>query len=167
MQLQRAEELLAKNAGTAVARDQALAGDQSAQGQITIDEANLRTAEINLGYTEITSPITGEIGRTKVTKGNVVGPDSGPLTVIVSRDPMYVTFPVSQRVFLTLAGRSQVGAGALTVRIRFSDGAPTNDAGRINFVDVTVDRATDSVTCAPGCPIRLAADRWPARPRVG
>ena len=118
---------------------------------MVIADANLKTANVNLGYTEITAPITGEIGRTKLTKGNVVGPDSGPLTMIVSRDPMYVTFPVSQREFLQRAGAgrgSQGGAErgqAFAVRIRFSDGSTYDQTGRINFVDVTVDRATDTV----------------------
>ena len=75
---------------------------RAAQGDVIIADANLKTANVNLGYTEITAPITGEIGRTKLTKGNVVGPDSGVLTAIVSRDPMYVTFPVSQREFLKI-----------------------------------------------------------------
>ena len=60
IQLQRAQELLEKNAGTAVARDQALAADQQAQGQILADQANLDTANINLGYTDIASPISGK-----------------------------------------------------------------------------------------------------------
>jgi membrane fusion protein, multidrug efflux system len=59
-------------------------------------EADLQTAQINLGYTDIVAPIAGKIGRTALTKGNVVSPDSGVLTTIVSQDPMYVTFPVSQ-----------------------------------------------------------------------
>ncbi len=105
IQLSRASELLTKQSGTAVARDQARAADQQAQGQLTSDQANLKTAKINLGYTDITSPIDGKVGRTNVTKGNVVGPDSGPLTVIVSQDPMYVTFPVSQREFLRVEAR--------------------------------------------------------------
>ena len=53
------------------------ANEKSAQGDVVIADANLKTANVNLGYTEITAPITGEIGRTKLTKGNVVGPDSG------------------------------------------------------------------------------------------
>src|SRR5436190_4760186 len=97
IQLQRAEELFTKQAGTAVARDQARAQEQQAKGAVLTDEANLETAKINLGYTRITAPVTGKIGRTMLTKGNVVGPDSGVLTIIVSQDPMYVTFPVSQR----------------------------------------------------------------------
>ena len=48
---------------------------------------------MNLSYTNITAPIAGRVGRTSVTKGNVVGPNSGVLTQIVSIDPMYVLSP--------------------------------------------------------------------------
>ena len=141
IQLQRAEELLAKSAGTAVARDQALAADQQAQGAIMSDQGNLDNANINLGYTDIVSPISGKISKTNVTAGNVVGPDSGNLTLIVSQDPMYVTFPVSQREFLTL----RVKPEEIKVKIRFADGTTYNQIGTINFIDVSVDRATDTV----------------------
>jgi membrane fusion protein (multidrug efflux system) len=141
IQLQRAEDLLAKSAGTAVARDQALAEDQRAAGDIMSDQARLDNANRNLGYTDIVSPITGKISKTNVTAGNVVGPDSGNLTLIVSQDPTYVTFPVSQRDFLTL----KVNPKDLKVKIRFADGTTYNQVGTINFIDVSVDRATDTV----------------------
>jgi membrane fusion protein, multidrug efflux system len=146
VQLQRAESLLKSNAGTAVARDQAQAADQQADGQIMTDEASLSTANINLGYTDIVAPISGKVGRTNITKGNVIGPDSGSLTVIVSQDPMYVTFPVSQREFLRAqeAGH-QVDIRNIKVRLRFADGSTYKEEGQINFVDVTVNRATDTV----------------------
>ncbi|MBF9232433.1 efflux RND transporter periplasmic adaptor subunit [Microvirga alba] len=153
IQLQRAEELLAKSAGTAVARDQARALEDQAQGAVTSDEANLRTAQINLGYTSITAPITGRIGRSNVTAGNVVGPDSGVLAMIVSQDPMYVTFPVSQREFLgrTEPGR-QTDPKGIDVRIRFSNGTTYDQVGRLNFLDVTVDRTTDTVIARASIP---------------
>ena len=146
IQLQRAQELLDRNSGTVVARDQARAALDQAKGAVTGDEADLQTARINLGYTQITAPIAGPIGRTSVTKGNVVGPNSGELTTIVSQDPIYVTFPVSQREFL----RYQQGEGVpdrskVEVRIRFQDGSDYGQVGRVNFVDVTVDRTTDTV----------------------
>jgi membrane fusion protein (multidrug efflux system) len=146
VQLQRAEDLLAKNAGTAVARDQALAADEQAKGQILSDDANLQTAKINLGYTDILAPVSGRIGRTNITKGNVVGPDSGPLTIVVSQDPMYVTFPVSQRDFLQAKEDAhQIDLKAIKAKLRFADGKTYDQTGQINFVDVTVDRATDTV----------------------
>lgn len=146
IQLQRAEDLLARNAGTAVARDQALAADQQAEGQILSDQANLDNANINLGYTDIRAPISGKISKSNITVGNVVGPSSGVLTVIVSQDPMYVTFPVSQREFLNLqASGKQVNPKDIEVRIRFANGVTYNQVGTISFVDVMVDRATDTV----------------------
>jgi membrane fusion protein (multidrug efflux system) len=145
-QLQRAEDLLAKSAGTQVARDQAFAADEQAKGQILSDEADLQTAKINLGYTEIAAPISGRIGRTNITKGNVVGPDNGTLTVIVSQDPMYVTFPVSQRELLRAQQVGyQINFNEIKAKLRFADGSTYDQTGQLNFVDVTVDRATDTV----------------------
>jgi membrane fusion protein (multidrug efflux system) len=147
LQLQRAQDLLARNAGSVVARDQAAAQEQQARGAVTTDEANLSTAKINLGYTDITAPIAGRIGRTGVTKGNVVSPESGVLAVIVSQDPMHVTFPVSQRELLQLDDRRrQADPAGIKVLIRFSDETVYDQVGRIEFVDVTVDRATDAVS---------------------
>jgi membrane fusion protein (multidrug efflux system) len=146
LQLSRAEDLVQKEAGTVVARDQARAQDQQAEGAVMADEANLATARINLGYIDMVAPITGKVGRTNITKGNVVGPDSGPLTVVVSQDPMYVTFPVSQRDFLQAKEDAhQIDLKAIKAKLRFADGKTYDQTGQINFVDVTVDRATDTV----------------------
>jgi membrane fusion protein (multidrug efflux system) len=145
-QLARAEDLLAKNAGTTVARDQAVAADEQAKGQILSDEASLQTAKINLGYTDIVAPVSGRIGRTNITKGNVVGPDNGPLTIVVSQDPMYVTFPVSQRELLRAQEVGyQIKFNEIKAKLRFANGRTYDQAGQLNFVDVTVDRATDTV----------------------
>jgi membrane fusion protein (multidrug efflux system) len=132
IQLDRAEQLVRSQSGTLVARDQAKAADEQADGTVLTDQANLETAKIKLGYTDITSPISGKIGRTNVTKGNVVGPESGTLTTIVSQDPMYVTFPVSQRDLLQ-AQKTQRSADIKDVRIRFSDGSAYDQFGTINF----------------------------------
>jgi membrane fusion protein, multidrug efflux system len=146
IQLQRAEELMKTNAGTVVARDQALTADRSAGAQTLIDQANLDTAQINLRYTDIVSPIAGKIGRTSITKGNVVSPQTGTLTTIVSQDPMYVLFPVSQRQIMKArqAEKSPDIAG-IKVRLKFPDGSTYDKVGQIDFVDVSVDRATDTV----------------------
>jgi membrane fusion protein, multidrug efflux system len=144
LQLRRAQELLDKNSGTVVARDQAVANDEQAKGQLMGDEANLATAKINLGYTNIVSPITGKIGKTNITRGNVVDPNSGVLTTIVSQDPMYVSFPVSQRDYLAARER-KAKVGLTKVSIRFSDGKTYGEIGEINFVDVSVNRSTDTI----------------------
>src|SRR5262249_58245835 len=145
-------------AGCAGPRDQARAADQQAAGTVMQDEAALQTAKINLGYTDITAPIAGKIGRTNITKGNVVSPNSGVLTTIVSQDPMYITFPVSQRELLRAReAKHDVHPRDLKVRIRFSDGTVYDQVGQINFVDVSVDRTTDTVIAPATMPNPLAA----------
>jgi len=146
IQYERAEQLMRTSAGTVTARDQALTADRAADAQIMIDQANLDTAKINLSYTEILSPIAGKIGRTAITKGNVVSPQSGTLTTIVSQDPMYVLFPVSQRQLMQAKQASRIeSVTGIKVRLRFPDGTTYDQLGQIDFVDVTVDRATDTV----------------------
>jgi membrane fusion protein (multidrug efflux system) len=145
-QLGRAETLMNKQVGSVAARDQRVAEEQTAKGDVLVAQANLQVAKINLAYTEIKAPISGLISRTSVTKGNVVGPDSGVLTTIVSQDPMYVAVPVSQREFLQLESEKRRTASAgLKVLLRFSDGTAYDSPGKINFIDVSVDKATDSV----------------------
>jgi membrane fusion protein, multidrug efflux system len=144
IEFQRADTLAKTQAGTLEARDKALTADRHADAEIVMAQAKLDTANINLGYTEIVSPIAGKIGRTNITKGNVVSPDSGTLTTIVSQDPMYVLFPVSQ-ADISHARNSGLDIEGIKVTLRFADGTTYGSVGKIDFVDVTVDRATDTV----------------------
>ena len=146
VQLERATELLKQTYGTPQKRDEALAADENAAANILKAQADLDTAKINLGYTTISSPVTGKISRTLVTKGNVVSPDSGVLTTIVSQDPMYVLFPVSRRDLLGIRGVGGATDGdGFTITIRFSNGAIYPHKGKIDFRDVIVDQSTDTV----------------------
>lgn len=143
---QRAEELVKTSATSVANRDERVAAEQNAQGAVIRAEADLRTANINLSYTDITAPIDGRVGRSAVTKGNVVGPNSGVLTVILSEDPIYAVFPVSQREFLGLQkAEEKVTGEGLLVKIRYADGSIYPVDGKINFIDVKVDRTTDTV----------------------
>ena len=146
VQRRRAEELVKTSATSLSVRDERIAAEQKAQGSVIRAEADLRTANINLSYTDIVAPIDGRIGRSAVTKGNVVGPNSGVLTVILSEDPDYVVFPVSQREFLKLQkAETEALTEALRIRVRFADGTFYPQEGKINFVDIKVDRSTDTV----------------------
>jgi len=153
LQLARAEELVKTNATPVAVRDERRAAQQTAQGSVIRADADLRTATINLSYTTITTPITGKIGRATYTKGNLVGPDSGVLATVVSEDPIYVTFPVSQRVFLQLEQEMvQKARAEAAVRIQFADGSAYPEPARIDFIDVRVDRATDTITVRATAP---------------
>lgn len=145
--LERARDLFRTQAGTQARVDDAIAAERSAAAQLLGTQAALRTAEINLSYTVIEAPITGQIGRSNFAVGNVVGPDSGPLATIVSQDPMRVSFAVSQRAALELRTRfdGRGGAEATRVRIRLTDGRVYPVTGRIEFIDNQIDRNTDTI----------------------
>ncbi|WP_376094935.1 efflux RND transporter periplasmic adaptor subunit [Roseomonas sp. CCTCC AB2023176] len=145
--LGRAQELVRSGAGTRATLDNAVAQERTANANLLAARAALRGSDINLGYTDITAPISGKIGRTNRTVGNVVGPDAGTLATIVSQDPMRVSFPVSQRQALELRDRyaARGGVEAVQVRIRLTDGRTYPQAGRIEFVDNQIDRSTDTI----------------------
>jgi membrane fusion protein (multidrug efflux system) len=146
VQYDRAEQLMKTGAGTVVTRDQTLTADRAAAAQILVDQAALDTAKINLGYTEILSPITGKVSRTAITKGNVVTPETGALTTIVSQNPMHVLFPVSQRALQRARQQGQTtDITGIKARLRFADGSSYGQVGKIDFIDVTVDKPTDTV----------------------
>lgn len=145
--LARARDLRQTGAGTQVAFDNAQAAERTASASVLSAQAAIRVANINLGYTEIAAPIAGQIGRTVLTIGNVVGPDAGTLATIVSQDPMRVAFTVSQRTALDLRNRfeGRGGPDAVRVRIRTSDGRMYREFGRVDFVDNQIDRSTDTI----------------------
>ena len=146
--LQRATTLLNTPAGQQSTVDSAKAGQGNLQGQLLSAQAQLRTSQINLGYTEIASPIDGKIGRTNVTPGNVVTPSSGTLATVVGQDPMYVLFPISVRSVLELRDRYVPlgGFDAVKIRILLPDGKTYGQTGKLNFIDNTVSTNTDTIT---------------------
>jgi membrane fusion protein, multidrug efflux system len=146
--LDRAQDLLAKNAGPQVNVDSALASERSLAAQIEGAQAQLKTAEINLGYTQIRAPIEGQISSTAITEGNVVSPTSGTLATIVSQDPMYVVFTVAQRTGLDLRNRyaAKGGFAAVVIRLRLPDGRVYGQEGKLDYVSPTVAENTDTLT---------------------
>jgi len=145
--LDRARELFERSAGTQVNLDNANATQRTAAAQLQAAQAQLHQSQINLGYTEISSPIDGRIGRTAVTAGNVVGPTSGVLATIVSDDPIHVVFPVSVRRALELRDRyaAKGGFDAVQIRIRLSNGKVYDQIGKLDFVDNSIAKDTDTI----------------------
>lgn len=144
----RAKTLLSGPAGQQSTYDAALANQQSLEAQIQAAQAQVDLSQINLDYTRIHSPIDGKIGRTAVTEGNVVTPSSGTLAIIVSQDPMYVTFPVSVREGRQLRDHYATRGGfkAVVIRLRLSDGRLYDQVGQLNFVNNTIAQNTDTIT---------------------
>jgi membrane fusion protein, multidrug efflux system len=145
--LNRARALMGTGAGRAAAVDEAIAQQASLAAQLQGAQAQLQIARINLGYTEITAPIAGRVGRAALGAGNVVTPASGTLVSIVSQDPMYVTFLVPVRTAMELRARyaDRGGFAALRVRLRLPDGRMYGQAGRLDYADPSVAPNTDSL----------------------
>jgi membrane fusion protein, multidrug efflux system len=149
VQLERAQQLVKSHDTPQSTVDQRTADEDAAQADILQAQALLEQAQINLGYTEIRSPIDGRIGLAIFTKGNLVQPSSGTLATIVSQDPIYVTFQESERDLL--AYKSRVGASAsknphVTIHVTLPNGVEYPHPGVTNFSDVQVDATTDTVT---------------------
>jgi membrane fusion protein (multidrug efflux system) len=146
-ELWRKQQLVEKNAGTQQAVDSAEATQRTQAAQLQAGQAQLEIAQINLGYTEIRSPIDGRIGRSSVTVGNVLGPNSGVLTTVVSQDPMYVLFPVPTRRAIELREEyAQTGGfDAVKVRLRLPDGRVYDQTGKLDFINNAIAQDTDTV----------------------
>ena len=145
--LNRAQELLKTQAGPQTTVDSALSAERSLAAQIDGAQAQLKTAEINLGYTEIHAPIDGRISSTAVTEGNVVSPGSGTLATLVSQDPMYVIFTVSSRTRLDLRARyaNKGGYAAVVLKLRLPDGRIFEPDGKLDYISPTVTETTDTL----------------------
>jgi membrane fusion protein (multidrug efflux system) len=128
--------------------DQDRAAVDTSAAKIMQAKAALRQAEVNLGYTDIRAPISGRIGRTAYTMGNLVNPASGVLATIVSQDPIYVLFPISVRDLETIReARRKEGGGLnkIEILIRLTNGQLYSHPGTWNFTDPQVDELTDTL----------------------
>jgi membrane fusion protein, multidrug efflux system len=147
-QLARATYLLKTPAGQQQSVDQTISNERSLAAQVASAKAQLETAQINLGYTEIRAPIDGRISATAVTEGNVVSPTSGTLAILVSQDPMYVNFPVAVRTALELRDKyvPKGGFNAVVIRLRLPTGKIYKQVGHLDYVSPTIDQNTDTIT---------------------
>jgi membrane fusion protein, multidrug efflux system len=145
--LQRAQALLNTPAGQQSNVDAALAAERALAAQIAGAQAQLETAQINLGYTEIRAPIDGKVTSTAVTEGNVVSPTTGTLATIVSQDPMYVLFSISLRAGLDLRARyaAKGGYSAVVIKLRLPDGRIYDQDGKLDYGSPTVAENTDTI----------------------
>ena len=130
--------------------DNAVAEELSARARLAEAKANLTTAQINLGYTQVKAPIRGRIGRTAYTKGNLVNPASGALARIVQLDPIRVVYSISEndlsaiRTAMKDAARGRKNP-VIAPRIKLPGGQILKTAGQIDFVDNTVDPGTGTI----------------------
>ncbi|MCW2244251.1 efflux RND transporter periplasmic adaptor subunit [Azospirillum canadense] len=147
---QRAEELRTRGNISQADVDQARAAQETAEADIMQAQAKLRQAELNLGYTRVTSPIDGRIGATAVTAGDLVNPSSGSLATVVQLDPIWVVFSVSdrdllktQRAFPDLSPAQAVDK--FVPALRLADGSEYEQKGKVSFASNRIDPQTSTI----------------------
>ena len=159
MNLVRQQELLRTAAVSQSTVDQAQANRDNAQAQvdqakaqILLMQSQLQTAQLNLSYTDVKSPIAGRIGKANITEGNLVSPQSGALATVVQTDPIRVVFSISDREYLevvrALKPNSQgfpTDTSAYQPKLRLPDGTDYDQLGKIAFLDNTIDPATGTI----------------------
>ncbi|WP_354684764.1 efflux RND transporter periplasmic adaptor subunit [Cupriavidus necator] len=148
----RYKPLVAVNAVSKQEYDDAVASAGQANADVASARAAVRTAQINLGYTTVTAPITGRAGRALVTEGALVGKGEATRLALVEQvDPMWVTFtqPAAEVTRLRRAiesGTVKGVNGGANVRLYVEDGREYEHTGKLLFSDMTVDPTTGAIT---------------------
>ncbi|RXZ34001.1 efflux RND transporter periplasmic adaptor subunit [Oxalobacteraceae bacterium CAVE-383] len=152
-QVARFKVLVEGNAVSKQDYDNAIAAQGQAAADVEAGKAQLDTATINLGYTDVTAPVSGRIGLSQVTPGAYVQAGAATLmTTVQQLDPVYVDMAQSSVDGLKLRrqideGRLQAsGANAAKVALTLEDGRAYPETGKLQFSDVSVDAGTGSIT---------------------
>lgn len=148
----RYKPLVAVNAVSKQEYDDAVASAGQANADVASAKAAVRTAQINLGYTTVTAPISGRAGRALVTEGALVGKgEATKLALVEQVDPMWVTFTQPASEVTRLRRAIESGAvkgvnGGANVHLFVEDGREYEHTGKLLFSDMTVDPTTGAIT---------------------
>jgi len=152
LRMQRYKELLADKAVSQQDYDDAAAALKQAEAEVELWKAAVETARISLGYTRVTAPISGRIGRSSVTDGALVTAHQPvALATIQQLDPIYADVPQSTSELLRLRRRleegqlDQNGRNQQKVKLILQDDEVYPLEGTLQFRDITVDPTTGSV----------------------
>ncbi len=136
--------------------DEAQAQRDISRAAVAQAQANLQIQQLQLSFTNITAPITGQIGHSRFNVGSLINPASGTLVSIVQLDPIRVAIAVNERDYITAtyqlsaAGVATANAalpfGNFTPRIQLANGKQYPDSGVFESVDNQIDKQTGTVT---------------------
>jgi len=150
-ELNRAQKFMdrLKSASSSVSEsdlDTALSAYLKAQAILKQAEANLNLAQLDLGYSEIHSPIRGRIGSAMITKGNYVSPATGELARVVQVDPIRVVFSMTDRAYLDARQQALGGnTDVLVAQVRLPNGVMLSTNGKVDFVDNAMNMKTGTM----------------------
>ncbi|MGR5094269.1 efflux RND transporter periplasmic adaptor subunit [Vibrio maritimus] len=150
LDFERGKNLVKSNNISQAEFDALTATLMSARAQLEAGKAQLKVAEVNLSYTTIRAPFTGRISDSKVSTGDLVSPSSGVLTTLVSMDPIYASFSISERERLALGMDAIEGDGSdesngVAVNIILEDGRVFDQQGKIDFLGNRINLNTGTL----------------------
>jgi multidrug efflux system membrane fusion protein len=141
------------NRGTELAKTGNIAKDavdqrgsnmRMAEAAVSMDQAAIRTAELNLGYAEIRAPFSGRLGRNLAPIGTLIGAQGAALNNLVQLDPIYVTFNPSESDLVEL--EQARAAGKVEADVLLPGETQPIRKGELTFIDNQVDRSTGTIT---------------------
>ncbi len=154
--LERVSPLAAMNAVSLQEVDAVKARVSAGRASVDAAQAALKTSELNLEYTTVTSPIDGIVGRAQIRIGGLVTAYSTLLATVYDTDPMYVNFSISERRMLELQHRFGINREkpnpTAVFHVVLADGTEHPGPVKLNFIEAAVDRKTGTL------PVRLLVD---------
>lgn len=152
LQANRYKDLIAAKAVSQQDYDNALSAAKAGDAGVAAAQAAVEVAKINLGYTEVTAPIAGHIGRSQVTEGAYVQQGSATLLATIQQiDRLYVDVNESTAEVLRMKKELEsgqlksIGKDEARVTLLLEDGSEYSEPGKLEFADVTVDPTTGSI----------------------
>jgi len=172
------KRLQAADSRSVSASDMEMAESDVLQAKAAVQQAKaaLQLAQIDLGYTKISAPISGRVGKAFFTKGNYVTPGSAPLTTIVQMDPIRVTFALPDREYLDqLETFQSADARVFETSLTLANGEIYDKKGERDFENNEMNKETATITVSlrfensqgalvPESMVRIQAR--PARPEI-
>jgi membrane fusion protein (multidrug efflux system) len=151
IQVNRLRPLVEQHAVSQQDLDNAIASEEASRAGVAAAQAQLRSARLDLGYTRVTSPISGLAGNRQVDVGSYVGsPQPTVLTVVSSLDPMRFDFTISESEYLAYARATRAEAGKRTgegpeLQLVLADGSVHPEKGRVTVVGRGVSTETGTL----------------------
>ena len=144
---ERARAVFERGAISESDHDRILSAYELAQAAMAVARAEQDAAEIDLGYTKVTAPISGATSREAVSEGSLVGPTEGQslLTRIVKTDPLDVLFSIPEREYAGLRELAPADGSPLGAELLVTAGDAGGIPGTVDFTASTIDAATGTV----------------------